>query len=164
MMAHFLPLGTQTQPARTMGTGAQRWQGYKESIFILWLEYHLQDQLALDRGRKRILRRTYNLIVFSLFLNSAPAFPASQVNIGTARSLLTTDLGCPSGSSCWLKGCQPQLAQLFSNRASQQCYWEKESLFEGCQILPLDVKEKRRGEDGEESPFRDCNQDQVVLN
>ena len=38
------------------------------------------------------------------------------------------------------------------------------SLFEGCRILPLDVKEKRRGEDGEESPFRDCNQDQVVLN
>lgn len=36
--------------------------------------------------------------------------------------------------------------------------------FRSCWILPLDVKEKRRGEDGEESPFRNCNQDQVVLN
>lgn len=161
MVAHFLPLGTQTQPAHTLGTGAERWWGYKESIFILWLEYHLQDQLALDRGRKRILGRTYNLIVFSLFLSSAPAFPESQVNTRTSRSLLTTDLGCPSGRPMLAEGLPA--STVFKSSLSAVLLGEGKP-FRSCWILPLDVKEKRRREDGEESPFRDCNQDQVVLN
>lgn len=98
-----------------------------------------------------------------LFPTSAPGIAESQGSAGAVRALLLTDLGCPLGSRMLLTGGQPQLAPLLPNQACRQHYWERRSLVKGNQILPLGVKEKRRGEDGEESPLRSCNPDQAVL-